>query len=145
MPKYVQKNLIESLALVFGLNFLATYFSWYRLIWWFDMPMHFLGGVFVSWLVLYIIYKFSKKTVLNNLDTYKKIFLLTLIVGLGWEWFEWATDIFTGANDMHLLDSYSDLFFDMAGSLVVIFILNNKKQDNLIEKPLENAKINSNE
>lgn len=126
MSKYTTKNLINSLTIVFGLNFLATFLNWYRLMWWFDMLMHFLGGFFIAWLVIYILMRFSKeKRIIYNSFLIKQVLLWSLVIGLGWEWFEWATDFITGAGDMHMLDSYSDIFFDMAGALTALLLFKN--------------------
>lgn len=135
MQKYIQKNLIRSILVVFALNTLALFFHWYRLIWWFDMPMHFMGGFFLVWLVLYIYNKFfsTDNDFILSKSLIKKALIWALIIGLGWEWFEWGADLYTGAGVMHMLDSYSDLFFDMAGAYTAIFMLKYKyesrKQD----------------
>jgi hypothetical protein len=130
MQKYIQKNLIHSIFIVFVANTLALFFHWYRLLWWFDMPMHFMGGFFCVWLVIYIYNKFfnnkgnSGFTLEKSLI--KNVLIWTFIIGLGWEWFEWGTDLYTGAMSMHMLDSYSDLFFDMAGAFSAVFMLKYK-------------------
>lgn len=121
--------------IVFVANTMALFFHWYRLIWWFDMPMHFMGGFFLVWLVLYVYNKFfsiNSDFILSR-SLIKKILVWAFIIGLGWEWFEWGADLYTGAGVMHMLDSYSDLFFDMAGAYTAIFMLKYKyesrKQD----------------
>lgn len=144
MQNYIQKNLIRSILIVFIANTMALFFHWYRLIWWFDMPMHFMGGFFCVWFVLAFytnIFKYKKVNITEvnvpelifNKVLIKKLLVWALIIGLGWEWFEWGTDLYTGAGNMHMLDSYSDLFFDMAGAFSAIFMLKYKyesrKQD----------------
>lgn len=137
---YLRKKLIESIAVVFVLNFLATYFNWYRLFWWFDMLMHFLGGLFVAWLVFYVFARISKNNEIEyDILLIKKVVLWSLVIGLGWEWFEWVTDILTGANNMHMLDSYSDIFFDLAGTFTALYIFNNKYIN--LENNKQNVKI----
>ncbi len=131
MQKYIQNNLIRSILIVFVANTLALFFHWYRLLWWFDMPMHFMGGFFCVWLVLYINNKFFTKNKGNDsivLNRYliKNALVWAFIIGLGWEWFEWGADLYTGAMSMHMIDSYSDLFFDMAGAFSAIFMLKYK-------------------
>lgn len=109
---------------------MALFFHWYRLFWWFDMPMHFMGGFFCVWLVLYIYAKFFNNKQSSNDDDFvlnthiiKKALVWAFIIGLGWEWFEWGTDLYTKAGDMHMLDSYSDLFFDMAGAFSAVLLI----------------------
>ena len=54
--KLIKEALI--LVLMIGvINVVASYFHWYWSIWWFDMPVHFMGGVFVAMLTIYILYK----------------------------------------------------------------------------------------
>ena len=33
---------------IFFINYLAMTFHWYSSIWWFDMPMHFMGGLWLG-------------------------------------------------------------------------------------------------
>lgn len=88
------------------------------------MPMHFMGGFFCVWLVLYVL-NYKNNLILNKFAI-KKALIWAFVIGLGWEWFEWGTDLYTGANNMHMLDSYSDLFFDMAGAFSAILLINFK-------------------
>ena len=81
-----KKFLIRSVSLIFIiflLNYLAMTFYWYSSIWYFDMPMHFLGGI---WLGLVSLYLFSLKDF--SFKSFLKIFLVVLLVGIGWEVFE---------------------------------------------------------
>ncbi len=91
-------------------------FYWYSSIWYLDMPMHFLGGF---WLGLAAIYLFlfgnqSFKSILG-------IFLIILIVGVGWEMFEILVDKFITYDLSNSLDTVSDILFDLAGGLSAVF------------------------
>ncbi len=92
---------------IFFLNFIASRLYWYSSIWWFDMPMHFLGGAFLALAYLYIFspVKFS----------IWKLLLAVLLVGVGWEVFEIAVDEAVAKNGIALLDILSDLCFDLVG------------------------------
>ena len=50
----LRKSLLSSLGVSMCalalINLPATFFYWYSLVWWFDMSMHFLGGVAVFYL-----------------------------------------------------------------------------------------------
>lgn len=125
MQSYIQKNLIRSTLLIFTVNTVAVFLYWYRLFWWFDMPMHFLGGFFVLFLVVYVYLRFNpglEGKILNKNFLYWAVFY-TFLIGFGWEVFEWVTDFYTGAKAFHLLDTYSDLFFDMAGAFTAVLLI----------------------
>jgi hypothetical protein len=90
-------------------------FYWYSSIWYFDMPMHFLGGV---WLGLASIYLFSLKD--DSLRSIFKIFFIVLLVGIGWEVFEIFVNKFTIQDPFNFLDTVSDIFFDLSGGCFAI-------------------------
>ena len=115
-------------------------FFWYYTIWYFDMPMHFLGGL---WLSLFFIWFFSltdfpRYVFYNHPDL--KLFLQTivfvLIVGVLWEFFEFFTNNYIGRDQFNIMDTSSDIFFDLAGGnlgfyyflKVIMFVDKNKIQ-----------------
>jgi hypothetical protein len=115
------KALISKSFLIFLLYFIllayviGSFKSWFLTVWWFDIPMHFLGGV---WLALLFLLYFKKFFV--NFDLYKnwrKFFIISgfvVFIGIGWEIFEFLI----GAQ-MTLSDTLGDLFFDFFGGLAV--------------------------
>ena len=90
-------------------------FYWYSSIWYFDMAMHFLGGF---WLGLASLYLFPLKD--TSFKSILKIFLLVLLVGVGWEIFEVIVDRVITGNLFNTLDTISDICFDLAGGLSAI-------------------------
>ncbi len=108
--------------LVFILNKLAMQFYWYVSIPWLDMPMHFLGGIFLA---LGIGALFFHRT--NKIHFFKKllfILLWVLLFGIAWELFEFSVFTlikFVEPNSM--ADTLMDLFFDLLGGLVGIFFV----------------------
>ncbi len=97
---------------VLGVNLIAHKFFWYSSLWWFDMPMHFFGGVFIGLLGFYL---FG--------DKFLKIFLFVLLVGLSWEAFEALIDKNISHNPFNIFDTASDIFFDLSGGLSAIIYL----------------------
>jgi hypothetical protein len=91
-------------------------FYWYSSIWYFDMPMHFLGGI---WLGLISIYLFPLKN--YSLKSIFKIFFIVLLVGVAWEVFEILVNRLTIQDSFNTLDTISDICFDSAGGLFAIF------------------------
>ena len=117
-----KKLLIHSLFLIFFiffLNYLAMKFYWYSSIWYFDMVMHFLGGI---WLGLALIWFFKIGEI-----SFKSIFYLilgVLLIGVLWEIFEIIIDETITGNSFNILDTISDILFDLAGgSLALLYFL----------------------
>lgn len=128
-----QKNLSSAITLFFlaiaAIHAAAVYFYLYWIIGWFDVVMHFMGGMWLSLIAIWFLY-FSGK-----LDFNKNFFLVLVIIlgivalgGVLWEFFEFSFDkIFLGKIDKYavriglaqlsLTDTLSDLFFDLLGGL----------------------------
>jgi hypothetical protein len=115
-----RKKLFHTLALliifIFLVNLLANKFYWYSSIWYFDIIMHFLGGIWVGILALYFLAptRATFRLILKTLG-------VVLLVGLGWEVFEALVDNAVSKNGFNILDTSSDIFFDVAGGIVAIF------------------------
>ncbi len=105
----------------FVLNTIGVWLSVYSILWWYDMPMHYFGGLFTALLVISFLlrYEFFQKMSLVKVSVITIV--STFIIGLVWEGYEVIFAIIAG-NTHLVLDSISDLFFDMAGSVQAIFI-----------------------
>ncbi|OGI71124.1 hypothetical protein A3B84_02825 [Candidatus Nomurabacteria bacterium RIFCSPHIGHO2_02_FULL_35_13] len=120
-PRKLLIRLVLFIFLIFLLNYLAMKFYWYSSIWYLDMPMHFLGGV---WLGLAYIYVFLPTD--DSLKSIFKIFFAVLFVGIGWEVFEILIDIFITGDSFIFLDTSSDIFFDFAGgAFAILYFIRN--------------------
>ncbi len=113
--KKLFKRLTILIISIFLLHSLATKFYWYSAIWWFDMPMHFLGGL---WLGLCFIWILEKKTL--SIKSILHIILSVLLVGILWELFELYFVNLIARNPFDILDTLSDIFFDLAGGFLAI-------------------------
>lgn len=102
-------------------NSVAIKLHWYYSIWWFDMLMHFLGGF---WLGLLLLYGFFPNAI--SFKLLLKLFLGVLIVGLGWEVFEIIVKNILFKEMFYLLDTLSDLFFDLAGGSFALIYFSKK-------------------
>ncbi len=80
------------------------------------MPMHFLGGLWLGFIFLYIF--FVKE---YSLKTFFSILFLVLVVGIGWEVFEVIVNKTTVQDSFNYLDTLSDIFFDLSGGACAIF------------------------
>ena len=119
--------LASLILFIFVVNYVAVKFYWYSAIWWFDMPMHFLGGL---WLGLAIIWLFSLKELSPperpfgwaGFKLIFKIILGVLFVGILWELFEIFINKSIAQNPFNILDTVSDMCFDLVGgSLSIIY------------------------
>ncbi len=107
--------------LIIHLIGIKFYFYWDSR--WFDNLAHFTGGLGVSLLSLWILFvsgvfgkhKPSKKQIL-----FASIFC-GLIIGIGWEVFEFINDI-AGPIESYQLDTAWDLFMDLVGASVAYLI-----------------------
>lgn len=118
---------------IFFTNIFANLFYWYSSIWWFDMFMHTLGGVFLALVVGAI---FSKKFFqIKNLKIFWIIFFSVFIIGLLWEGYEYVVQYFI--KNVHLADFYdsiSDLICDLVGGVVgTFFVIRAKRRYNTLD------------
>lgn len=103
---------------IFLVNLAAMKFFWYSSIWWFDMPMHFVGGVFLG-LITLAMYLRAKKGEAVSTHGFVLVVAMTLLFGIGWEIFEFGIDTFITFSQHNLLDTVSDVCFDLAGACAV--------------------------
>lgn len=121
--KNILSLLASSIIFLCVVNFLAMKGLWYYLFWYFDMPMHFLGGVVVLFLLIYVFY--DKIKTQTNLPVIS-LLIGVLVIGIGWEVFEYILLNLYAGQPFSLLDSLSDLFFDTAGGIFGILYINRK-------------------
>ena len=108
--------LLALLALVSVLGLLQIIalqeFLYWR-IWWFDLIMHFLGGIILGGIAVFFF------TYIAPLRRFAfPVFLIVLIgVGIGWEVLEFSTGMYTSQN--YTLDTALDLLMDTLGAVLV--------------------------
>ncbi len=121
--KKLLKRTIWLILFILIANLLALKFYWYYSIWYFDMPMHFLGGFFIGLASVYFAVSRGGK------GSAFKILSVVFLVGVGWEVFEILVDETVTSHPFNLLDSVSDLFFDMAGGALSLYYCYNLKKN----------------
>ncbi len=119
--KEFRKTVAGLIAVIFVLNFLANKFYWYYSIWYFDMIMHFLGGLWVALAYLYLV----SATDINQRLVWKTLGAV-LLIGVGWEIFEFYFINHVAENPFDQVDTLSDLFFDLLGGSGAIIYFKNK-------------------
>jgi CDP-diglyceride synthetase len=136
MDKINKKKFFVSLSLlvffIFILNTLAGKFYWYYSIWYFDMIMHFLGGLWLGLVFIWIfLIKKSLKTDqffgLLDIRLIIQIILCVLIIGVSWEIFEIVFNNIIAGDTFNLLDTVSDVFCDLAGGTFAVLYFYSKR------------------
>ena len=125
--------LIFILILIIAIfNKLALVNFLYWRFWWFDIMMHFLGGL---WIGLVSLWTYYFSGFFKNLNQkYSFIFLLSIIsvcvIGIGWEIFEILIDP-EYFQEGYISDTILDLIMDVIGgiisSVIIITYLKNNK------------------
>lgn len=111
------RRLTYLIFFIFLLNMAAGEFHWYSSLWWFDMPMHFLGGVFLGLGLVWLL-RLEKKPFPR---AFWIILLGVLALGVAWELFELVFDNYVAGMPFLWLDTLSDLSYDLAGGLFAYF------------------------
>lgn len=125
--KHRRTSLIVLFILVALLGALQQLAFAYYLYWtlpWFDIVMHFLGGIVVGgayvWVVTYEMPERFKK-----LRTFFSVFCFALVVGVAWELFEYLIGIdreYTTA--VWRTDTFIDLVMDVSGAALSYIVFN---------------------
>lgn len=107
-------SLLVLAAVLFILNeYAQVHFLYWRL-WWYDIMMHFLGGVVVGGLAAALLVRLmpslSWRAMLGG------VVVSILAVGIGWEIFEYAAGMFAGVDNI-VGDTLLDLVMDTLGAL----------------------------
>ncbi len=109
---------VTALLIAF-LHISAVNFFLYWSYWWFDIPMHLLGGFFLGLLSLWFLVFYSQKGfAFSQLQTLFVAVLGALFVGLVWELFEYSAGITFNSIGSYPLDTIKDLIMDVTGGYV---------------------------
>lgn len=125
------KPLLLFVFAIFVVQGLATYFYWYWRIWWFDMPMHFLGGLWVGLSMLWLFFlsgRFSNKGEQSTKTIFAVGILSVLTVAIVWEVFEYVVQLlFPSGTPYDILDTLSDIFWGITGGTIASFSFSRKR------------------
>lgn len=119
-----------ALSLAF-LNFYAGLYFWYWRFWWFDLFMHFTGGVSVALLVLYLYKNFKLK---EKISVASAILFVTITISVLWEIMEFLIDanLFSGN---YFVDTLTDIFIALTGAFIISLLSNKIKIKTNNEEP----------
>lgn len=131
-----QKLFIEQFILiaVFAVfHHLALKFYFYWTFWWFDIFMHFFGGVWIALFFVWFLFfsNFSKFIKMNiNKIKNRKIFfvsiLVVLVAGLLWEVFEVYANLVSVQEYGYAFDTSLDLVMDLTGGAMAFVCIKRK-------------------
>ncbi len=120
-------GLLVTAGAVFVLNKIGMAHHLYWRFWWYDVMMHFLGGVavggFAAWAAAYHWPNLSHRRIL-----YAGLIGIA-VVGIGWEFFEFFTDQYIGQANI-AADTMQDLIMDTIGTVIAWFALTRVIRDN---------------
>ncbi|MEK7505749.1 MAG: hypothetical protein AAB597_02550 [Patescibacteria group bacterium] len=90
---------------------------------WFDMPVHFFGGMLVALTFFFMVRFFTRHSL--TLRTHRLYIwgtvLSSLLVGFFWEAFEWQAGL-TVMNERTAVDTSGDIFMNMAGAALAFLV-----------------------
>lgn len=139
MHKKLSQYAVVLIFFVFIANLAAYKFYWYSSIWWYDMLMHTLGGVFLALLAGVMARKAMQRE--HRGETIVSILIFVLVLSVGWEIFEYIVQVLIKPEPfVNIPDTISDLVCDMVGGTIgVFFVLRAKKRYNSTHEPIKNA------
>lgn len=129
MPKKFPIWVLALIVILVALmNGAANYWHLYFHIWWLDIPMHIIGGFWIGLAALAIY--FSGKHALPISGSWYSVLTVslcaTLIVGVGWEVFEWGVDWINGMVHLDIVDTLADIGNDLIGALIATVLFTRK-------------------
>lgn len=94
---------------------IAIQYSLYFTIWWYDIVMHFLGGLWVALIALWFYKAFAGENAESS-KGYLVALVVVVVVGIAWEVLEVLAGLtFTGGN--YAIDTVVDLIMDVLGAI----------------------------
>jgi hypothetical protein len=93
-------------------HFLAVEMSLYWYYWWFDILMHFWGGLLIA-LGVVVLSTFRK---LSIKPTFGTVVLIALGFVIVWELFEWQAGLYAYGFDVY--DTALDMFLGVTGAII---------------------------
>src|SRR5690606_17541667 len=107
-----------SSALVLYLHVLAMDQALYFEYWWFDILMHFLGGLALGWFSAYFLVKCIPQHSKSFTVFFLGILSMVLILALIWEGFEFVQGIAVNGEN-YLIDTIGDIVMGLLGGTLV--------------------------
>ncbi len=125
---YLLRVLAVLVCVIAVMHLLAISFHLYWTFWWYDIILHFLGGVFIGLLSLWLRF-FSGYFGTPRIPARTRVFYFVgvsvLTIGIGWEVFERVLG-HTWSVEGYWLDTILDVILDFLGGIVAFKFFNRK-------------------
>ena len=107
-----------AMILVALLHFLALHFYFYWQLWWFDIVMHFLGGIVVGLGAMWALMGYSRYrgSLFTARQTLVFVLCATFLVAFSWEIYEFQFGLFDPTD--YGVDSSLDIVMGLLGAIV---------------------------
>lgn len=117
--KRLLKHLVTLMFFIFLANTLALKLNLYSLVWYLDIIMHTLGGM---WVGMFFLYVFNRRNPTSlNFKIVVQTLVTTLAIGLLWEIYEFYVYQYLSHITFDMQDTSSDIFFDLLGYSMACF------------------------
>ncbi len=127
--KYSYRFILGFLLVIFVLHLLGMRYGWYWHVWGYDKFVHLLGGFWIASLAIWFFRRFPQFFAIERHFAFRFLVVLgaVALAGVAWEFFEFSLDQFFAAaltlkNQLGLVDTMSDLAFDLAGGALFNFV-----------------------
>lgn len=122
----MQRRILFTQAVVVSIiGVLDIYFGieqdYFRTIWWWDILLHVLGGVWAGLLGAWVAGFFGFRV------TLVRCILFALSIGVGWEVFEYAADLEHSIFMSYSTDIIKDVFDDMLGGALAYYLVQRER------------------
>ncbi|HEY4511413.1 MAG TPA: hypothetical protein VJH55_01085 [Candidatus Paceibacterota bacterium] len=115
MRKTLPPFIAALVVLIAVLHYAAIVFYLYWAYWWFDIMMHVLGGMAVGLLLYWFLYR-SAIVSIPRLPSWGVVLVGTIVVGVGWEIFEYVIHLTYTNKESYVFDTSVDLLMDVVGA-----------------------------
>lgn len=104
-----------------ALNFFAVHYHLYWRIWWYDIPIHFLGGMVLGGLGIWFLFSLKQSVFswLSGRRMFALVIIFTFCAGTTWEIFEYSLGDTLNTIGSYPLDTIKDLVMDLLGTYLV--------------------------
>lgn len=107
-------------AVIALLHFIAFEFYFYWKFWWFDILMHFFGGLWIGLMALWLV--FLSGYIIRFHLSYRTAFFTAIfsviVIGIGWELFEVWSGVLLEEKANYIFDTTIDFIMDLAGAFL---------------------------
>ena len=124
----MQKNpffifLFLLLVVIAVLEFIGLQRFWLFIFWWFDLLLHFLGGVWVSGMALWLFFLsgYVHGVARNSTNILLVAVISFLVIGIAWEIFEFLVGAIFAEEVEYFFDTATDMLIGLFGGLLVSY------------------------